>query len=357
MQAPKQGKGRLSFHPSLLFFALLAVVLTSGCIGQGALTDFFPGAGLVKVSRPVVDPGITDLITVENVRTLPAGQVLPDTTLKLFMSLVNNDKDPTRPVKDVIVDMFDATVFRSPNTGRFCNADPNECKPSQCSSGTPCTMRAGETKAIDFTLLAPTKDQIANIRTEAAMNFRVNYDFSGSTNYDILVVDSEELLRLQQEGKSISVSVQDTKGAGPIKIDVSLFTPFVVTSGGETPDAFIVFKLRNAGKGALKDNRIKQMTIDFPEDMLLRGNIEHPLTFNCYRVDSDGLAVRRCEHIFTKENKIELFKRESDPLQFVIKGIKPIDVPHKTFTINARVDYTYELRGSAKVTVAPQQIR
>jgi hypothetical protein len=351
---------------------LFAIVLVSGCIGQ----EFFniPGGGVIQPSRPVVDQGVTNLVTVEDVRTLPVGQVLPDTTLRLFLSLVNHDNDPTRTVQSVKVDLFDAGVFRSPQEPKpFCNAGPNNCPPSICRTDdpVPCTMRAGETKAIEFNLLAPTREQIANILTQTSLNFRASYDFTGSTNYDILVVNAAELLRLQQEGKTLSVSVQDTKGAGPMKIDVSLFTPYVATSAErpeQSGDAFVVFKLRNAGTGFVKDNRITAMTIDFPKELFSAGGFfegDFDKRFACQPAEVGGLQVVRCTYsladTLTRQQSdssirpIELFKKESDPMQFIIKRVAPISVPHKAFTINARIDYTYELRGATTVTVSPPQ--
>ncbi len=345
----------------LAVLPILAIVAVSGCIGQ----EFLGGTSAINPSRSTVSQGVNDIVAIENVRTLPVGTVLPDTTLRLFLSLVDKDTDPTRAVQNVVVELFDASVFRSPKDPKpLCNAGRDNCLPSICaySLEPKCTLRAGETKAVEFTLLSPTTQQIANILTRSTLNFRANYDFTGSTNYDILVVRQDELLRLQQEGRTLSVSVQDTKGAGPLKIDVSLFTPYVVTSTQTPGDAFVVFKLRNAGTGFVKDNRITKMTIDFPRELfgtVIFAEDDKDKRFACAEAAIDSLPIVRCEYnvanVPPAERPIELFRTESDPIQFIIKRVPEVNVPHKSFTVNARVDYTYELRGSVQVTVSPPQ--
>jgi hypothetical protein len=56
-----------------------------------------------------------------------------------------------------------------------------------------------------------------------------------------------------------------------------------------------------------------------------------------------------------QSSAIEFFKQETIPLQFQITPYPlSYDVPHRTFTIKATADYTYELRDSKTLEIKPQ---
>ena len=59
--------------------------------------------------------------------------------------------------------------------------------------------------------------------------------------------------------------------------------------------------------------------------------------------------------VCTNVQNIEFFKKESEPLQFIITNVNELQLgtPHKTYLISAEVSYIYELRGAVEVTVNP----
>jgi hypothetical protein len=220
-----------------------------------------------------------------------------------------------------------------------------------CTFVSPCRLQASETKSVVFSLKAPTLTDIANIITRATLSWLVRYDYTAKTNYDILLVSEQEILRLQQLGQTLSVPVQNTQSAGPVKIDVSMSTAFATVAttgaGATSPDIMISFKFRNAGTGFLKDNKIsgEKFTITFPDIGIVTDNSGK---FNC-----NGVV---CKSKTGTEGDIEFFKKETTPLQFKISPYPlPYDVPHRTFTIKATADYTYELRDSETLEVKPPQ--
>ncbi len=66
--------------------------------------------------------------------------------------------------------------------------------------------------------------------------------------------------------------------------------------------------------------------------------------FTCAK-ENDEVVCRNTE-------PIELFRDESMPLYFRIKGVPAVAI-YKTYTITAEVDYTYELRGSLELEIKP----
>jgi len=329
---------------------LVSVAVVAGCVGQiPGLPGF--GSEVIKPTVTTIVTGVTDVVAIEGVQTLPSGSILPDQSVRLFMNIVSKDTDPLKPVKNTVVQLYDASVFKNPRTNQLCNVVG--CQPDSPLSP---TLQAGETKSIVFSLKAPTTAEIANIITRATLSWLVRYDYTAKTNYDILLVSEQEILRLQQLGQTLSAPVQNIQGAGPVKIDVTMPITFamVATPGaGSTtsPDIVVSFKLRNAGSGFLKDNKIRgsEFTIEFPNIGLV---VDRPSQFDACSSTAQGSIV--CTS--SAQGDIEFFKKETIPLQFKIRPYPlPYDVPHRTFTVKATVDYTYELRGSVTLEIKPPQ--
>jgi len=361
----------------IVVISLLAVTTVSGCIGTdffdslfGKVGDIF-GIDVIKPSREVQSVGTANPLAIDRVWTMPENRVLPEATLSLFMELSNKDNDPTKEITNVYVDIFDAGVFKDRSASDYCNnhALPksfDQCGPDQCAPSSQCVLRTGATKQITFEVKAPTKDEIANVITKAKLNYRVNYDYNGATNFEVLAVGYDEIIKRQKDGKTLTTNLIDSKSSGPIKIDVELGAPYIITTqtGSTTAPssvkskAYIIFKLRNAGAGALKDSVIEankfkihipaglpNSPIVVPTERDRAGNTI-PI-FSC----TIGTADVVCENI----KRIEFFKTESEPFLFEITDVKelPVDVPHKTFLITSEVEYTYELRGISEVEINP----
>ena len=352
---------------SVVVVSLVMVTATSGCVDsvENVLKNLFGSIGnvfgmeVVKPSRVTDSVGVTNPVIIENAWTLPNNEVLPDSNVKFMMEISNLDDDPDKKVKNLFVDLFDATVFKaSKNPGDFCNIAPNKCLPNDCSKNNKCTMSMGSTKQVRFDIWSPSSKEIAKVYTKGTLNYLLRYDYNGSTNYEILVVNYDEILRRQQEAKALSASLQDTRGGGPIKIDVELRTPYVVAGSPKNPDksqtAYFVFKLRNAGAGSLssctnKDGKsinnaicMGKFKIKFPDGL---GHVsEHDPVFSC----SGGVCTN-------SEDVIQLFRGETQPFTFKIEDVNnlPGGVPYRSFFINADVQYSYELRGSVQLNVNP----
>lgn len=461
----------------LLAFLLIAVVFTSGCV----LQEYWPvfGSDVVKISRSPTTLGTNNVLVVSNKYTIPEKTyVVTDMDMQLSITLKNNDNDPEKPANNVYVDLFDATVFKGFKDGeepKLCNDDRSFCQPDACGIAEKCTMPMGAEKPIRFRLKSPTLDEIAGIITKSKLHFLVSYEYSGSSSYQVMVVDYNEIVRRQQAGEPLSTSLSEIRGSGPIKIDVTERVPFITTS----TDSIIIFKIRDTGNGELKGSNITKgkLTIEFPKGLVpdlkhLEGDfagsggattggtgsatkkcsefyghqcvsgeqMNHCLENTgeeasdcsgtnekcCVTCESKGsncggepcvctnanncildsgllddgknrfcASGEKCcaakstgavyasgvsnpqwgvayadttptpepsmfscsektdKIICTNNKDIKLFRDESEPLWFKIKNAPQIDVPHKSFYINARVEYTYELRDSVDIEVKP----
>jgi hypothetical protein len=338
--------------------ALIAVIaVMAGCVGQFPGLPGF-GSEVIKPSFAASSLGVVDVVAIEGIQTLPAGTVLPDQPLRLFMNIISKDTDPLKSIQNVGIKLFDASVFKGMGTGieigggtGFCNELPSGCEPEErrCADFD-CVLQAGETKSIIFNIKAPSAAEIANILTKATLSWFVRYAYTGTTNYDVLLVSEQEVLRLQQAGQTLNVPLQSIQGSGPVKIDMSTPTSFSITTSTTTPpDIFLVIKLRNSGSGTIKNNKITQgnLKISIPNSL---GTVNPGDYFVAQGTDAAGNPT------YANARDIEFIKKETIPMQIRITPTQLYDVPHRTFQVNANVQYEYELRNSVTIDIRPPQL-
>ena len=356
----------------IIVASIISIVIVSGCVSQGpGFWDqlFGPAASIfgldvVKTTREVQSIGVVNPLSITSVKTLPENKVLPQANVQLFMEIANTDNDPSKTI-NTIVDIFDAGVFKTKDGTKNCNEfsppkTADTCGPTDgrgtsiCQSGSECNLRLGATKQITFEMKAPTAEEIANVITKSKLNYKVQYSYIGGTNFEVLVVDYNEIIARQKSGSALSQKVSDIKGSGPVKIDITSGAPYVITSAplsATTSKAFLIFTIRNAGSGFLKDSQIEdnQMTIKIPKELAgNEQNIDYDKSaFGCI----DGDADITC----TNSDKIKLFKSDSVPFQFIINNVPalPEGAPHRTYLVRAVVSYTYELRSYSELEVNP----
>lgn len=325
-------------HPKMLILMGL-LIFTAGCVSQLTLPQF--GSDVVGVVRQDESPGLYDIALLENVRTLPEAQALPGQSVRFFANIISKEQDPARLIENVFLEIFDATQFRTDDGSQLCNNALTRCQPDICYKGGNCKLRAGETKALEVEMQTPSSTDIANVKTPARLNYRLVYDHASTTNFEILVVSNDEILRLQQEGKKLSQPIRHTSNAGPVQIQLD--TP----SGFGIPGQrmFVTLKIANLGSGSPTGTELpsNSVTITFPEGL---GSVEPPGEF----IPSGNK--------FTNNEAIKLVKGESIPYQFKItvdQNSLAEGTPHKTFLITSSAAYKYELRGMHTVEILPER--
>ncbi len=299
-----------------ILFTLLAVLLIASlCISPSQFFSFSI-EGIEHKER--VEKAVNDVLALQGATTIPKPPILAGQSFELYINLANLDE--TRTIKNVEVEVFDPSVFKL--TG---------------SSSQTVDLLPLDEKVVSFTLEAPGAEEIANVRITPKISYRVLYGFEALSSYEVVVVNKEEIKRLQQAGKSVSIVSNKILGSGPVKIYMELVGTDVMISG---TTATLRVILKNEGSGYLKDERIEagKLKLVFPSGITLR-------EWNGKMFSCSGSTCENAE-------PIELFMRESPALIFKI-GAPSISEPYKTFKITAKASYTYELRGSTDVTIQP----
>jgi predicted small secreted protein len=323
---------------------LLSVALVAGCVNQLSSISGF-GSDVITPSRTLTSGTATDIILIDRITSSPESTVNPEQTVRVFMTASSREIDPRRTTS-VQVQLFDAFVFKSAETQpQLCNAIPSGCTSvqEQCTALNKCTFATDQTRQIQWVLLAPTTAEIANIATRGTLAYRLLYDYSSSTNFDVLIVSEDEILRLQQQGQTLSVPLQETRGSGPIILEFSQASAFALPKS----TLFITVKAHNVGSGGPLNSTIGvgNLTVEIPTS----------LTSSYYVRASDFTCSPAFDKtVCTNKEKIQLIKKESIPFLFELQNVVPdLAVPHRTFTLSATVSYNYEIRNSLTLTIQP----
>jgi len=297
--------------------SILLIIFISGCIsGTLNLQNLY----ITEEKKEE----ISDILTIENVETVPKPPIFSGDSF-LFYFVIKN-KDNIKTIKNVKVILFDPSVFKVSS-----EAD-------KCSESSPCSLMPLDQKIISFNLTAPKKEEIGNVEINPKVSFRVLYTLEGSTYYDVIGINLDELAKYQQAGKSLSLTRNKVITSGPIKIDAELINAEAVISGKTGKLRFVI---RNTGTGSLLNNEI--------------GKNDLKIDFAGLEVSHDMEDVFSCSSsVCTNKEEIKLIGKESPPLLFTIKMPSNIEI-WKTFTINAKINYTYEARGSKEISVIPAE--
>ncbi len=259
-------------------------------------------------------------------------------------------------------------------TQTFVTSAPNTCQPDLCGPTGPfCTLLPGEQKQIRFQLKAPSESEIANIQTKTSLDIKTNYDFDGSLVYITPVVNVDEIVRLQTQGKRLTVEESKLQGSGPILIDVELLGAPYILSGSDpnTPPqkSIMTFTIKNTGRGSLLNSIIetsninpgtvtdldalrqqpgnKGLVIIFPREFVqVRPSSDN---FNCAGTPLGTVCVNTKDILVFKDQSRVSMRFEIQPAQL------PPGTPFRSYTTKAFVWYNYELRDMVEVTINPFQ--
>ncbi len=365
---------KIAMKKTILIVPLLAlVVLVSGCsfLGQGGLF----GSDVINVQTRSIEESGKDPLVIKNIMSIPTSPVLPDQEVYLSFIVENTNKVYT--VNDVRVDLFNAPGFRNSASLVPCNSGINTCLPDigpngivECTNQNPCNILPGEQRLIQFTLRAPTKEQISSIKTQARLDFKVLYDFSSSMNFVIPAINKQEVLKRMREGGQVDLKFDKSFSAGPVRLDV---TPLGVNYILDNLETVLLFNLQNVGSGNLQNSAIpvfgssnipganvisvQGISINFPQGIIVPDTTQGTLAtiFSGPADETDNSKS------YTNKIQIQLYKGQSqtsmrfpvklDPSQFQI--MQDNQIPYRSFEIKTTAYYTYELRNGVDIVINP----
>lgn len=300
-----------------IFIILVIVIIT-----------FLSGCTTIQLQNLIVDEKkiekTSDILKIENIETIPKPPIFSGDPFTLYFIIKNSDEEKT--IKDIKANIFDPSIFKIEKEG------------TRCTTSTPCSLLPLDQKIIEFQLKAPEKDEIASIEITPRVSFKVSFSMESNTIYDVVVVNLEELAKYQQAGKTLEVSRNKILSAGPMKIDVELINAEAIIAGRTGRLKFII---KNSGTGYLVDNIIPKNSLKID---MSNFEVEHDMKdlFSC----SNGVC--------TNSDDIKIIGKESAPMIFTIKAPSNIDL-WKTFTVVAKMNYTYEIRGNKDIRVIPAE--
>lgn len=315
--------------------ALLLVVSISGCTqGGGGLA----GINLLQTGGQEKEAP-NDVLAKKSSKIVPSPPIPASSQFTLTFYLENQmpSKEKLGQVqeaKDTQITLYDC--------GR-CKFKENNGWKEKCFKeyfGSEQDIFPGATKIIEWEFKAPSNENLGRMTGECPIRYKVEYGYDASTRADAIVASQRKIEQASRAGESIQVSPTESKGRGPIKIDVRFASnqPFRAEKGAPTKIPFSVI-VKNKGSGEIAERKVQKNEI----------NIEAP---------ADKVNVTNCKYPQTDTTPYASFiGKETPPIMCELTvedgAIKDNAAVMKTFTIEADLNYNYTLNYKETVTVEP----
>ena len=323
---------------------IATLIFVAGCTSTG-----IPQV-TVQEDKQVENP--KDALVINDILTLPKSPIFPEQSVTLLFIIEN--KDEKKEVSNVYVHLFDPVNFKTPEGSPFEIIVPADCGVPVYVNPNPsgCTLYPGEQRQIAIPMIAPSVDDIANVKLETDLQFQVFYTFNGSTVFELPVVRLEEVLMRQRAGETLEIERRNIIGSGPVQAEVDLLDPgFMVP--GENSRLVIKFLDKGGSQGFLKDSKIPKFSSTAPIKGIgiripkaVAESVTFPSgKFDCWPTETDWYCFNN--------DDIDLFKGESSEYLILVNNVKDPGAPFKTFTMTITTLYDYELREKVNVVVNP----
>ncbi|MFH1444890.1 MAG: hypothetical protein ABIF08_00170 [Nanoarchaeota archaeon] len=292
----------------LLLLPVAMVVIASGCVGGG--------------SGPTTGPGVAILNFEPDFSSVESGD-----EIRLYLQIQNQGEEQANNVKALLTGI-DAVELNVDSVLK----DFDYMIPPNTDYGT-----EGEIQQHYYRLTAPVMSQGQEITYNPKI--RVYYDYETNANKQITLVNSNELRRLIQEGKSLPTG--DTSySAGPLSVNVA--TGKYIKARTEGGYYFpITITINNAGNGVV--SKYQSNPTAEPIDYKVEMQLDLP---------GSGLSIDGCSADLAGVNTygVELWKGSSATItcRFNIINVPNTD---EQKTLNIKLKYSYYIDSSASFTV------
>ncbi len=330
----------------LVLPALLAVLLAAGCVGEAG-QDFLGNQGNFLPPN-TVQTGTPAIITVGGQQTRPTPPISSNSPFSVSWQVTN--AETKQDVTDFTIQVYDWGDCKLDKINDYdiglLTREGSMTYPgiTEAKTGSPTKLddfdtvvaafRAGSVRQVKLDLTAPR----TNLSTSCDIKFKVSYSFSAISELDVQTISPAYL---RQVG---SATFQSTEriGSGPVQIRLAPLAALPVRSGDRLPTKLWV---ENSGGGAFGDIPAGKIRITVPLDWI---HSDKPC-------DKFGKAsVQNGKAVFVNERAISMVSEsgtKSEPI--VCYWTMPTVELTKDSTMQAGMDYTYDVHDSISVEIAP----
>lgn len=290
---------------------LFLILLVSGCSG---MPDIFQGllpGGDSKVNKTEASP---DLITIQNLRSIPTPPINSGDSFSVTFELVNQDEIKEVPIT---YELFDYGL----------------CTPPTPVPSGGVTIAPLGTEWTEWTFTAPSNSLISGLTTKCPIRFKVSYDWTAASQIDADVISEVRYNEMQRTGQIPSYTPSLSVGRGPIKVYFSFGATLPIRTGSTLP---IFISVEDKGTGLLGNIPDGKLTLNF-------GGLES--------VDCGSRFTPCGGGSCTNAGAIPMIRKKSPQLRCTAKA--PGVNIEKTFYITASLGYSYDLIGEVSVEVKP----
>ena len=331
---------------ALIPIILLALVVSvSGCVNAPFLPNIF------GPPQPAVEQ-TPDLLIFAEKGVSPSPPIGTDSDFTAWTNLKSQAEPDSEPIKNAIVTVYDSGV---------CTIKKDQWQPSDwtCKDDSlPCNhtftdFSPKQVERLEFVMKAPSSGTIGGLETDCRVAYYVSYNSTAVSTDDFDIISSERLKEIQRTGEKPSWTDQPQYvGIGPIKIYFEWKTP-----GPVEENKSMVFSVRVVDKGSGTFERVENQSfiLKLPGEW----KVDETQKLNDLPI---GEKVCNKFQVFEKVGNY-VFLNNTSPLNLISKEtpeivctfVAPdIDVPEKTYQIEARLNYTYKLYDEQVVHIVPR---
>lgn len=207
--------------------------------------------------------------------------------------------------------------------------------------GQPTPIFPGEgSRLVEWEFKAPTNDELGRVQGRCIVKYKVGYDFKAFTIAELVIIDEERLKQLGRAGERATAEPLTSKSKGPIKIDIQIGSKQPVRENSTVPLNFVV---EDKGNGVMREIPAGKLVIRFDSQFASKVS------------EDQSVWQRVSDTVFTNKGPVLFIKKKTPPMRIDI--VAPDVADSRTFTINAVMEYRYELFDETEVAVTPTAVR
>jgi hypothetical protein len=311
-----------------IILMLVLVLLVSGCVGMENPFGF--GSSKTEVKEQPVD-----VISIQNVNTLPTPPIIAGDQFSISFELTNLEEEKDVDVGYKLMDDGLCKRVSGPEYDIFPDFVP------------------GRVEFVEWTFNTPSNEEMGYLRTTCPVRFIIGYEFTAISEIEANVITEQRYQQLQQSGEFATFTPTINVGRGPIKIymeyGASLPIRATVPATATTPKIKrilpVYITVQDKGTGLLSSipgsDSVYNLSIKVPSEFTVQS-------------DSCGERFSCSGNECWNTETLTMIKRESPTIKcsFTTPDEGTVGL-EKTYFITASMKYPYNLTQKIDVAVEP----